>query len=103
MTSSLVEPGETMKSILEGIQSLGMIMEEYKKVDVVFYQALSDIWRSLQDLVWKSVPETRSGMESVDRSQELLELIKEKEEFRREVLELEKELEEAEMVDMTLT
>ena len=47
--------------------------------------------------------EVCSGDKEWNGSQELLELIKEKEEFRRKVSELEKEAEEAEIVDMTLT
>ena len=103
MVSSLVELREMMKTTSEGIQSVREKMEEQKKVDVACYQALLDIQRSLQDLVWKSTLETRSGRESVDGSQELLELVKEREEFQRKVLELEKEAEEVEMVDLTLT
>ena len=62
-----------------GIQSLGVKMEEQRKVDIACYQVLMEIQRSLQDLVWKSAPETRSGTESIDGSQGLSELLKEKE------------------------
>ena len=37
MVSSLVELGETMKVILEGVKSLGEKMEERKKVEMVCY------------------------------------------------------------------
>jgi len=87
--ASLVELGETMKTILEGIQFLGAKMEEWRKVDVACYWVLTDIWRSMQDLVWKSALETRSGTESMEGSQELLELLKEKEESTKKVSEME--------------
>ena len=66
--ASLVELGETMKTILEGIQFLGAKMEEWRKVDVACYWVLTDIWRSMQDLVWKSDLEMRSGTDSIDGS-----------------------------------
>ena len=84
-----MELRETMKSILEGIQSLREKMEEWRKVDVACYWVLMDIWRSIQDLVWKSTPEKRSGMESIDGSQELLGLLKEKEVSAKKVSEKE--------------
>ena len=103
MAGSLVELGEIMKAISEAIQSLRVKMEEQRKVNITCYQALMDILRTMQDLVWKSAPETRSGMESVDGNEELSELVKEKEDFQRRAMEPDKEAKDAGMVDLTLT
>ena len=68
-------------------------------MDRACYWVLMDIWRSMQYLVWKSAPETRSRMESMDGDKEVLDLEKEKEDFQRKLLELEREEDEADMVD----
>jgi len=56
----------------------------------------------MQDLVWKSALETRSRTKSGEGDEEALELAKEKEEFWRKSLELEREVDEADMVDINV-
>ena len=57
LSSEIVELNEMLKEISEGIKGLIGEIHDWRNMDVKIHYTLEDIWSTMQDLVWKLVPE----------------------------------------------